>query len=394
MEQIITTLQDLIDMKKLEGMRLVAGSQGLDREITTCCILDYEYDPEFKNKFTYTNFKPGMLLLTSFTYAKDREYLISDAIKQLIATGISGLAIKNVYHLRIPDSILRYADTRNFPIFMIDDPGRFVEPIITSIHEGIRIRKDINRQKLMIDTVLRLPLGNEEETARAYALYPMMGKYYLAYFFRMEQPLSPEAWTQADDTTRAFKNCMLYRYGSGALLLCTVEIPDLAEAQKECSELVNRLTAIFPPSMTGISELHYSPVELRDAVEEAMRASIVIREPGPMRYADLGSYQIMFSSLADRRMKVFSERILAPVLDYDVQNEGRLQKTLFGLIDCSGNLHELSEKLNQHENTLRQRLSRIASLTGLDFRVTGDYEQLSLAVKIRNCLKWHEDLGF
>lgn len=393
MEKIVTTLQDLIDMKKLDSMRLVAGQQGLEREVTTCCILDYEYDPEFKNKFTYTNFRPGMLLLTSFTYAKDREYLISDAIKQLIATGISGLAIKNVYHLRIPDSILRYADSRNFPIFMIDDPGRFVEPIIFSIHEGIRIRQDMHRQKHMIDTILRLPLGTEEETTRAYALYPMMGRYYLAYYFRMEDEITPEAWTLADDITRSVKNCMIYRYRNGALLLCTVEIPDMDEAHKECEELVSKLWSVFPPCMTGLSDLHYSPVELRDAIEESMRASIVARAPGLMRYADVGSYQIMFCALANKRMRDYSERILAPVFDYDVQNEGRLQKTLFGLVECDGNLHALSDKLGQHENTLRQRLSRIAAVTGLDFRNTPDYEQLSLAVKIRNCLKWYDDLG-
>ncbi|HWQ58788.1 MAG TPA: PucR family transcriptional regulator [Clostridia bacterium] len=392
MDQISTTLQDLINMKKLEGMRLVAGQQGLDHEVTTCCILDYEYDPEFKNKFTYTNFRPGMLLLTSFTYAKDREYLISDAIKQLIATGISGLAIKNVYHLRIPDSTLRYADTRSFPIFMIDDPSRFVEPIIYSIHEGIRIRQELHTQKLMINTILRLPLGQQEEIARAYKLYPMMGRYYLAYYFRMDEEISPDAWTQADAIARAGKKCMIYSYRSGALLLCTVEIPDIGEAHKECEPLVAQLVSVFPPCMMGLSELHYSPVELRDAIEESMRASIIRREPGLMRYADMGSYQIMFCALSDKHMRDYSERILAPVFDYDVQNEGRLQKTLFGLVECKGNLRALSEKLGQHENTLRQRLARIEALTGLDFRNTADYEELSLAVKIRNCLKWQEEI--
>lgn len=393
MDRIVTTLQDLIDMKKLEGMRLVAGQQGLNHEITTCCILDYEYDPEFKNKFTYTNFRPGMLLLTSFTYAKDREYLISDAIKQLIATGISGLAIKNVYHLRIPDSTLRYADSRSFPIFMIDDPGRFVEPIILAIHEGIRIRQDMHYQKLLINKILRLPLGKDEETARAYQLYPMMGRYYLAYYLRMEEELSPEAWTQADGIARGGANCMLYRYRKGALLLCTVEIPDIAEAHRECEPLVKRIVAAFPPCMIGLSDLHYSPVELRAAIEESMRASVIRRDPGLLRYGDTGSYQIMFSALGDRRMRDYSERILAPVLDYDVQNEGRLQKTLFGLVECRGDLHALAEKLGQHENTLRQRLSRIAALTGLDYRNTADYEELSLAVKIRNCVRWHKELG-
>lgn len=393
MDGITTTLRDLIAMKKLAAMRLIAGQQGLDREVNTCCILDYEYDPEFKNKFTYTNFRPGMLLLTSFTYAKDREYLIAEAIKQLIATGISGLAIKNVYHLRIPDSILRYADTRNFPIFMIDDPACFVEPIIFAIHEGIRIRRDIHAQQLMIDTILRLPLGKEEETTRAYALYPMMGHYYLAFYLRMEEVLTPEAWARADGIAREGKNCMIYRYRSGALLLCTADIPDIDEAYGECEDLLKRFTGVFPPCMIGISDLHYSPVELRAAIEESMRASVILREPGIKRHRDIGAYQVLFPAARGGHMRAFCERILEPVLDYDMQNDGRLQKTLFGLIECNGNLRELAQKLDQHENTLRQRLARIAALTKLDFRQMADYEQLSLAVKIRNCLKWYDELG-
>ena len=268
-----------------------------------------------------------------------------------------------------------------------------MEPIIFAIHEGIRIRRDIHAQKLMIDTILRLPLGKEEETTRAYALYPMMGHYYLAFYLRMEEDLTPEAWARADSFARADKNRMIYRYRSGALLLCTVDIPDIDEAYGECEELLRRFSSVFPPCMMGVSDLHYSPVELRAAIEESMRASVILREPGIKRYRDIGVYQVLFPAAGGGRMRAFSERILEPVLDYDVQNDGRLQRTLFGLIECNGNLRELAHKLGQHENTLRQRLARIAALTQLDFRQTEDYEQLSLAVKIRNCLKWYEELG-
>lgn len=390
MAEPVTTLQDLINMKKLEGLRLIAGQNGLDREVYTCCILDYEYDPELKNKFSYTNFKPGMLLLTSFMYAKDREYLISDAIRQLIATGISGLAIKNVYHLRIQDSVLRYADSRSFPIFLIDDPGLFVEPIIYSIHEGIGLRRDLHRHGELINAVLRQPLCEEEETTRAYALYPMLGHYFAAFYFRCGEAIPDVAWIAADGIIRPFCKHMIYQFGRGALLLVTAEIPDVDDARRECSAFMDKLISVFPQSSIGMSDIHYSPSELRFAIEESIQASLVLRAQGEMHYKNIGSYQILFSGARDARMKAFSERILNPLFDYDVQNEGRLQKTLFGLIECGGNLHELSDALGQHENTLRQRLARIAALTGLDFRNTQEYEQLSLAVKIHNCIRWSE----
>jgi len=39
--------------------------------------------------------------------------------------------------------------------------------------------------------------------------------------------------------------------------------------------------------------------------------------------------------------------------------------------------------MEQHENTIRQRLKKIEDLTGLNYRNPDHYEQLSISVKIR-----------
>ncbi len=57
-------------------------------------------------------------------------------------------------------------------------------------------------------------------------------------------------------------------------------------------------------------------------------------------------------------------------------------ETLLGFVQCSGNLHELSARSGQHENTLRYRLDKIAALTGLNYRKMSDYEQLALAARV------------
>lgn len=43
--------------------------------------------------------------------------------------GTSGLVIKNVFRLSIPDSVLRFADSRNFPIFIIESREVYFEII-------------------------------------------------------------------------------------------------------------------------------------------------------------------------------------------------------------------------------------------------------------------------
>lgn len=41
----------------------------------------------------------------------------------------------------------------------------------------------------------------------------------------------------------------------------------------------------------------------------------------------------------------------------------------------------------QHENTIRYRLEKIATLTGLDFKIQPQMEELSLAIRIDTCIR-------
>ena len=51
-----TTLNEIINLRELRGLRLVAGQNGLDRKVKSCGILDYELDPELRDKYSYSNF--------------------------------------------------------------------------------------------------------------------------------------------------------------------------------------------------------------------------------------------------------------------------------------------------------------------------------------------------
>lgn len=41
--------------------------------------------------------------------------------------------IKNVFRLPLHDTILRYADSKNFPVFLMDSPQMFFEEFIIQI---------------------------------------------------------------------------------------------------------------------------------------------------------------------------------------------------------------------------------------------------------------------
>ena len=111
--------------REYEGsVRLIAGSDGVSRAVG---ILDYELMPGLKNKYQRVNFSPDEIVLSTFLYAKDDPYLITEAVKYLVAKGTSGLIIKNVLHIPIPDQAIRYANARHYPVFLTTDDSLFFD---------------------------------------------------------------------------------------------------------------------------------------------------------------------------------------------------------------------------------------------------------------------------
>ena len=103
------TVEDVCNFPEFPDLRVIAGKGGLNNVIDRCGILDYEFVDGIKEKWYNTNFhEENMIVVTSFLYAKDNDYLIFDAIKSLAARKCSGIIIKNIFRLPISDTAVSY----------------------------------------------------------------------------------------------------------------------------------------------------------------------------------------------------------------------------------------------------------------------------------------------
>ena len=90
------TVEDISNFPEFADLKLIAGRGGLNKPVERCGILDYEFVEGVREKWYNTNFRDeNMIVMTSFLYAKDNEYLIMDAVKNLASRKCSGLIIKN-----------------------------------------------------------------------------------------------------------------------------------------------------------------------------------------------------------------------------------------------------------------------------------------------------------
>ncbi|WP_425755772.1 PucR family transcriptional regulator [Ihubacter sp. rT4E-8] len=372
------------------GLKIIAGHGGMSRIISDPGILDYELDAVLRDKYLHTNFHENQLVVTTFSCAKDNPFMVSDAIKHLIAKDVSCLVIKNVFKLPIHETILRYADAKNFPIFLIDTQEIYIENIICEVNRCCRLRSDMLYFRKMLSQIFSLPLSSEEIITNLKKINPSCQEQFFTIYIKLDtlqSNLCPEAYYDRFC-------CSDLNVPSNALILLEnslLYIHSEDNINKKFSDsfithILQILLCEDPYSGCGVSQYHLTMAEFKISLQESVYAASMPSEISSYtKYSCLGSYRIIFPFVQSSEMNRYAKDILKTTEDYDIENNSHLLNTLQIYIETNCDLTATAKKLSQHKNTIRYRLNKIKDLTGLDYKNFTDLEQLSLALRIYQC---------
>ena len=393
------TVSDVLNT--YEGsLRLIAGEGGLARPVHEVGILDYELLPEVKSRFQRVNFYEGQLVLSTFLYAKDNPFLITEAIKYLVSKGSSGLIIKNVFHLQIPDGAIRYANARDFPLFITVGDKLLFDELIVEVDHARRRAESLEQVQQQIDRLLLDRDDKEQVLRNAHTLNPSLKNEIRALYVLFPQSPSQEAdirsryWTLQQRLGKtelgAYTN-FFAPYDDGVLLIVSGErmVADGSRAKGDQVADLLRTSVLDDeenPSV-GLSDAHFELHELAEAISEALSAArfALHQGEGLVRFGDLGVYRLILPHLQSAALLAFAQQTLEPLRVYDAETGSHLLDTLRAYCDCEQNFARTAAAIGQHENTVRRRLERIAVVTGLSYRMPNQMEQLSLARKVELC---------
>lgn len=119
------TMREALRLPALHGSRIVAGSSGLDRQVTAANVMEV---PDIES-FIHA----GDLLLTTAYPIRGREGGLRSLVDELVAHGVAGLAIKlGRYVDALPAEALAAADAADFPVVVIPDSVVFGD-VLTAI---------------------------------------------------------------------------------------------------------------------------------------------------------------------------------------------------------------------------------------------------------------------
>ena len=164
-------------------------------------------------------------------------------------------------------------------------------------------------------------------------------------------------------------------------------VPVRGDADRTADELRAALgPASEPlPLVVGVSSSFVGPtaaaVALRSAAEAARAAPALRDGPGVVVWDDLGPYKYLLGATADPAAPDRHRAALRRLRDYDRARRTELTRTLEELLARRGHVGATAEALYVHPNTLRQRLTRISAVSGLDVR-SEDWLTLEIALRL------------
>jgi sugar diacid utilization regulator len=135
----------------------------------------------------------------------------------------------------------------------------------------------------------------------------------------------------------------------------------------------------------GVSSVCVGATALGQGFEEArhalLGAAVTRRDSGVLAYEELGPYKYLLRIGLDPSDRDSTIDAVAKLAEYDHERGASLLATLEEFLSRRGNISATSDALFVHPNTLRQRLRRIADLTGIDLR-RDDWLMIEIAVKL------------
>lgn len=363
------TIQDLVNQRVFANAKIVAGRKGSNNEINWVNIMEILDTPE--------SVQPGELLFTTGSGLQE-EKSHQDLISQLVARGVSGIAIQVGYYLeRVPQYIIDQADALDFPVLQLPKKLTFSE----ILHTMMQIISP-ESQKSWDGNILRQSYLFLEKSisGRFNEIFPESEGQCAQLLL-----LSPVNYANVDE--KNWKKCILQICSfiqSNSSVSIWKEIAQnkyvfltTHSSHESCLTMFYELNIKFTFLSEQYGTNYYmgaeqlrSPEELITALNHATEAldtlQFIQARRGVCSYDNI-RFVKMFGHLHRKDSSVvLDNQSLQVLLNYDKVNNTNYVQTLRIYLSNNGNMTQTARQLFVHRHTLIKRLTKMSQVGQLD----------------------------
>lgn len=375
------TVKEMLEFDIFRNFKVVAGRSGLNKEIKSTGILDFEFTKDIK--LGEELFNEESLILSSLLFAKDDEQLLQLAIEQLIKYNISCLAYKDVFYTLLPDNVIELANKHGLVILKFQPDDAFFEDIIFEVRQRLKKERKAEMAKELIDALIDKNLTPEEAVKMLRSTNSHIRDIIQVASFDIDNS------EKAYNLSRKFipninikDKCIVANYRKELIAILSynkkVDVVDLYlnDIADSCGFKVDEYYC-------GISNIFTRQEHIKEAVEDARIAMRVatLKNEKLCKYENTGNYPILLDIADNRQVKKYFQKEMSKIKSIDTSDE-EILGTLIAYVKHKGNLEDTAESMFLHKNTVRYRINKVAAALGFSRADNEFYENIATIIKI------------
>jgi hypothetical protein len=378
-------LRDLMDLELMKKARVIAGEQGLDREVTWCAP-DHAFDED-------NWVMPGLLYL----YTGKTELGLEENLDRLEDDALSGVLMFIDEGEELPEGDPAYFDEHSLPLIAMSrgtNPVNFMKRFAAAL--STRFSNDFRKTQYIRELAADRDAPRETSYARALGYNSNFSYYCILVCLKGDKSLDPVAIEMEANRMRdcvlehfSLEDAKAFGYVENGDLLAFIPCPGGNNLQRLRSSVQNAALSIHRmsslcrwqifvgSSAESLKEFHTSFIDAlatRDVIE-----TLNVHEKASF-YEDWYMHMLLFKEPRNE-LREHMKHTLGPILD-----SPDLLDTLINYLVFGENLKVTSQKMYIHVNTLKYRLKRISEILGVDLHDPNTRFRLRMAVTIERYL--------
>ena len=372
------TLREIVQQVEHLEMKLVAGEEGLDREVLWTHMVDSD---------TISAFLQGQELTFTTGIGISEKLPLLKLVQEVYRNGASGIVINiGPYVDKIGQDVLDFANEKAFPVFEVPWKIHMAE-IMRIICFAIT-----KEQQSQIEVTAALNNAFLCPAQEELYVFPLMRKGYLAdsvyiaVTIRVEvqkNTVAGERMEQLHSQLGSHLRCNYKRILCCAqekqlvLVLCDYTGQERKHVltyifQHFCNELKKEETAVFCVGNQAeeLRQLHKS----YETANQMAEVSALGRIPGEevygrhkmIVYKNAGIFRILFALKDEEVMQEYVRDTVQPLLEYDALHNTDLAGVLQCYLRHDGSLQDTANELIVHRNTVNYKINKASEILEMD----------------------------
>ncbi|WP_260288537.1 PucR family transcriptional regulator [Peribacillus aracenensis] len=393
---MLLTVTDALKLPQIKQCQVVAGIQGLNREIESINSFDA---PDVLSWL-----KPNELILTTGYLFQDNPQQLDQFVIELAKMNCSGLFIKLE---EISQTTISIANMANLPILRIPTEFSLSDIMSPLLREIVTRQNEQKESSYSIEDISGVGAENISYGILGMTEFKSSFPKITGGYICTVLPLTLQ-WNQRNDSiaykqliktietlTEQYKIDKLIRNIKGSLVIIYLDTIPLgnthfySQVTQISQQIISTLAKHLPMELSlGVGNYHTGINNLANSLQEALQSIDLGKRLNPGKeiysYKEIITFKILQYAPKNMLMDIVISN-LAPLKDHDDETQSDLIKTLEAYLQCNLRPAETARKMGVHRNTIHFRIKSIKKLLGMDLS-NDDLFTLKLALYAKRLL--------